>query len=80
MRLFFNGLFIFSQASFEDEEIVELPILNETSLAKMKAEKKKALTPTPSTETSKKDKRVTPVISAFLFEDIVRRVMNRRPF
>lgn len=44
MRLFFNGLFIFSQASFEDEEIVELPILNETSLAKMKAEKKKALT------------------------------------
>lgn len=47
-----------------------MPIISQTPLAKMEAEPKKVLTPMPSSETSKKDERITPVISAFFFEDV----------
>lgn len=51
------------------EEVVEVPILDETPLANMEVEPKKILTPTPSSETSK-DEQITPVISVLLFEDM----------
>jgi hypothetical protein len=81
MRWFlFYGLFIFLQESFEAEEVVELPILDETSLAKMEVELKKTFTPTLSAETSKKSKRITLVISmCFSICGYLRGLMNPKP-
>jgi hypothetical protein len=68
----------FFQLSLQTKQVIELPIINETPLAKMSVEPRRILTLTPSEEASRKSEQINHVISAFLYEDITEKMMRSK--